>query len=429
MPSNNNLVRDIVPSSGHRLTMRTSPKRAATKQLKPDFAPPKKEKQRSDSISGAKSGKGRLKFITAAVILYAAALFAVGFFAKAEVNLYLKKEIFDVKKTVSAGVSNSEIKAEAVIFDEQKSGTSVTSERKNFSERASGTVVIYNAYSSEPQALIANTRFESADGKIYRITKPLIVPGAKIIDGKIEPSSVETGVLAEEAGEAYNISLSDFTIPGFKGTPKYDKFYARSKTPMSGGFVGEAKVITEKEVQALRQKLEEDLREALFAKMNSELPEGFFMPDGAYKYEAEIRPDAPKIGSKADELGLTVSGRLTALFVREDDVKRKILEPYKDDPDFKNMDVVNFGSIQISAQDTDFKTLGLRLAISGRPEAVWNVDIGTLAEKLALASSSSERANIFQQYPQIRQASIVYRPFWWAVFPKEADKIIIFSLY
>ena len=86
---------------------------------------------------------------------------------------------------------------------------------KEIKTKARGRIVIYNAFSSEDQLLVRRTRFETPDGKIYRISEQIIVPGAEIKDEKIAPSSVEAEIFADQPGEEYNIGLTGFIIPGF----------------------------------------------------------------------------------------------------------------------------------------------------------------------------------------------------------------------
>ena len=350
-------------------------------------------------------------------------------FSGAEVRLTLRSESFDVASVFSAGSAGAAVAAEGVIFEDQISLSAKTSEVKDFNERSSGIIVIYNAYSSEPQSLVAQTRFETPDGKIYRTTKSVVVPGAKIIDGKVETSSVEAAVLADRTGEEYNIGMSDFTIPGFKGTPKYEKFYGRSKTAMSGGFVGKAKVVSEKEVLELRKKIEDDLRAKLTAKVSAELPDGFFAPSGAYIFESSVKEIKPQVGSKSDEFAVAVGGQLKAFFLRKEDVAKQILSLYKNDSEFENINILNFDSLDISAKDADFKAFTAKLAVSGKATAVWSVPAGELVEKLISAASGAERLEIFGQYPQIKKADIIYKPSWWRVFPDEAGEIVILSGY
>ena len=121
----------------------------------------------------------------------------------------------------------------------QKSGEEVVPalEQKRVSERATGTIVVYNNFSASPQRLIKNTRFESPQGRIYRIDRSIVVPGRKKEGDRVIPGSVEAVVFADSPGAAFNSSLTDFTVPGFKNDPaRYAAFYARSKTPLPPGF-------------------------------------------------------------------------------------------------------------------------------------------------------------------------------------------------
>ena len=105
--------------------------------------------------------------------------------------------------------------------------------------------MIYNKYSAEAQIFVKDTRFETPEGKIYRIDRAVTVPGMKNSGGQTVAGSVEATVYADKSGSEYNIGFSDFTIPGLKGGLKYEKFYARSKTPMTGGMKGTVPDISE----------------------------------------------------------------------------------------------------------------------------------------------------------------------------------------
>jgi hypothetical protein len=97
-----------------------------------------------------------------------------------------------------------------------KTKTLSVSETKVVESKASGKIVIYNNFDSEPQRLIKNTRFESAAGKIYRVNQSVVVPGKN----GTTPGSIEVTVYADEVGSSYNAAPTDFTIPGFKGTER-----------------------------------------------------------------------------------------------------------------------------------------------------------------------------------------------------------------
>lgn len=98
-------------------------------------------------------------------------------------------------------------------------------------KKATGKIVITNNYSKEPQSLVATTRFETGDKKIYRLVRGVTVPGMS----GTNPGTIEADVIADKGGDNYNISSGTFTIPGFSGNAKFAKFSAVLKGSMTGG--------------------------------------------------------------------------------------------------------------------------------------------------------------------------------------------------
>lgn len=98
-------------------------------------------------------------------------------------------------------------------------------------KKATGKIVIINNYSKESQSLVATTRFETADKKIYRLVKGVAVPGMS----GTTPGTIEADVIADKGGDNYNISSGTFTIPGFAGNAKFAKFSGALKGAMTGG--------------------------------------------------------------------------------------------------------------------------------------------------------------------------------------------------
>lgn len=101
--------------------------------------------------------------------------------------------------------------------------------------KARGKIRIYNSFSNENQPLVATTRFETKDGKIFRLVESVVVPGMNDTAGQKERGVIEATVVADQVGGDYNISPTTFTIPGFKGSPKYAAFTAESFQTFTGG--------------------------------------------------------------------------------------------------------------------------------------------------------------------------------------------------
>ena len=177
--------------------------------------------------------------------------------------------------------------------------------KKFIKERARGTVTIANAYSSSPQALVASTRLQDGEGRIFRLVRALVVPGATVANGKTVPSTVDAEVVADEVGERYNIGPAEFRIPGFRGTPKYDAFTAKSSAPMAGGYEGEARVVTAADLARASEDITAALVHELEQELEEKVPAGddFLVPAGA-RQVAITAIEAPAVDEHRDRFAV-----------------------------------------------------------------------------------------------------------------------------
>lgn len=215
-------------------------------------------------------------------------------------------------------VARGTIPGEIIEFQESRELVAGATGRKTVSERARGTMVIFNAFSAEPQQLVQATRFQAPDGKMFRLEKAVTVPGAKISNGEIVPSSVEAVVIAAEPGSVYNITKTKFRIPGFEGTPKYQGFYGESKAAFSGGFEGEANVATEADIKKASEAVTAELVNYLKESLMKKTPDGFVSIEGGR--EAGITNlAAPNPGAPGDTFRVIATGKVRAIIMRADD--------------------------------------------------------------------------------------------------------------
>ena len=213
----------------------------------------KKKKTRTTKTSTSKPPRDFSRFALWSIVVISVVIlgFAISsFFGGATVRITPKTQTVALNNTVTfaAGTSTPEY---LVMEISDSTNREVVAEGDEYVEtKAVGKIVIYNTHSTSPQTLIEQTRFESPEGYIYRIQEEVSVPGQKVVDGKTVPGQLEVTVIADKAGEKYNISPTDFTIPGFKGDSRFETFFARSQTEMTGGFMGTQKVIsTEQQAQ------------------------------------------------------------------------------------------------------------------------------------------------------------------------------------
>lgn len=297
------------------------------------------------------------------------------------------------------------------------------------SRKSSGTIVVYNNATREPQKLRATTRFETSDGKVYRTQNDISVPGKKLVNGKEEPGSIEVMVYADKPGAEYNIGLSDFTLPGLKGGSLFSNVYARSKTPMTGGFVGTEKAISEVDKANARAELEESLKAELLSEARAQSPEGFVILPDLSSFSFEELPQTES--SNRSSATFNLRGNLEGVMLKAVDLsthlarEKAALAP-GDLIDLFTLEELDFAfaegssSRALSADEINF-------TVSGSATAVWRTDETALKSDL-LGKSKKEINAILNNYPTVESANVALRPFWKTSFPRDGEDILIKKL-
>src|SRR3989344_3183569 len=246
------------------------------------------------SLGGGSGGGEKEWFITGGIFLRAVtALIGSSLFSSARALVYpvLSPVTVNGDFRISQSPLPDEPGFDVMTLTKTNSAQVPATGEEKVSERASGKIVIYNNYSTASQRLITNTRFQTTDGLIFRVASPVVVPGMKKQGTEVTPGSIEAEVFADETGEKYNIGLTDFEIPGFRGSPQFGKIFARSKTPMSGGFEGTRPTADPQAVEGARKTLREALQKELTAQSHSEKPEGFLLHDNLVFVTFTSKPD------------------------------------------------------------------------------------------------------------------------------------------
>ncbi|MBU6415323.1 hypothetical protein KGQ34_03765 [Patescibacteria group bacterium] len=156
-----------------------------------------------------------------------------------------------------------------------------TSGKKYLQSRAQGVITVTNNYSVTSQPLVRNTRFVEQGGKVFHLIRGAVIPGMSVKDGKLESSSIDIEVIADQPGDGYNIPPANFKIPGFAGTPKYDKFLAVSRNSFGGGYVGETGFATNNDIRNASEQVTKEAYDAVKTELAGKIPSGFVAADGA----------------------------------------------------------------------------------------------------------------------------------------------------
>lgn len=294
--------------------------------------------------------------------------------------------------------------------------------KETIEKKATGKLTVWNAYSSQPQAIVESTRFESPDHKIFRLNQKTTIPGAKVVNGKIVPSSIEVDVTADQAGEAYNISpATGWKIPGFKGTPKYEGFYAESNEAMSGGSVGEHSVATPDDVLKARQAIEKSLKDALQNQMLVLIADQFKLLPDATKFTI-LKEEAMPGDANSNFFTMFAEGEMRYLVFQESMLQEAIvknatstIEGSVRSEDFQ----INYGS-----STANFTDGTMTVHAKGSLALIPDLDVAKLKAQI-LGNDEQTLRDFVLNLPGVVRANIALQPFWVQSVPTNPQKVDI----
>jgi hypothetical protein len=288
--------------------------------------------------------------------------------------------------------------------------------------KAQGTVTVYNNFSTESQSLIKSTRLETPEGYIYRLDQSVVVPGAKKEGGTLMPSHIDVTVIADQPGEKYNIGpIPKFTIPGFRGTPKFEGFYGESKEPMRGGASGEVKMPTDEDIESARADIKKTLEDALKAEVLIDKPENIKILEGAYNFTA-TREQVDEVVDKNDEFNVTLYGEMSFIGFDEADLLA-VLGRYFSEQSKKEL--MNFSyKIDYGEVTIDLKNSVMNSAINIESEWTEPFQKDEFKQKIAGMTENQLKEAVLSA-PGVINGEIKMWPFWVNRVPKNLDRIAV----
>lgn len=299
--------------------------------------------------------------------------------------------------------------------------------------KASGKIIIYNNNGKNAQKLVANTRFETPSGLIFRIKEAVLVPGQRTENGIAVPGSATATVYADQSGEKYNIGLSDFTIPGFRDDLRYSKIIAKSdpKFPIKGGLIGTIKKISPADAATAKLSIETQLKNELREDLKSQIPDSHILFNNAFTFGfVELPQDSTTgsvVGTGTTSMDVIVreKGSIYGILFEKVALSKYLAERSTEigpkDVFIANLDSLNFtlGNMDSFTPSTTDK---ITFSLSGDARFVWKVEKDRISDGLAGQKRRDVR-NILASFESVHKASVTIRPFWIFTLPDKTDKI------
>jgi hypothetical protein len=350
-----------------------------------------------------------------ALLVIAGSVSVLIYFSGAKITLTPSMTSIPVETSLTAGTA-SEIPFTLITAKKAAVMTIPSTGTKEGKGSSSGTITIYNSL-AKPQTLRATTRFSTSAGLVFKIPNAVTVPGGTVD----KPGTVTATVVAAAPGASYDIGPSSFTLPGLAGTADANAVYARSSAPMTGGAAGPTAVVDpaaeRSAVDSLKSSLASDLERAL----DGQVPEGYVLLTGAATttYRA-LTPVASQTSGKAD---ISVEGVVTGIVFPSAALASVIASSTLQG----SSNTLGEGTALTLAPTSAFPSSdadSFSFMLTGTASLVSKIDAMQIAT--AVAGKSRDEAKIaLTNYPEVKHAVLVLRPFWRGHFPEDPAAITV----
>jgi len=271
--------------------------------------------------------------------------------------------------------------------------------------------------------LVATTRFQTADGKIFRLVSDVIIPPAKVVDGKIQPSSIDVQVIADKAGPDYNIGpQSKFTIPGFQGTQKYQGFYGYSTQPMKGGAVGEISFVTEEDAKKAEAEAETKLKEALLSSLLMSFPQDLVYLDNAYDF-AVLKKEVDSNLDENGQFSIFVDGQISLIVFKKENLV-ELLKKIAWEENIPQNYVQTQEKLEYQKPLVDWKAGRAEIPLKYHTVFAAPLDANRLKKEI-LGKKETELKSYILSLAGIDKLNVSFWPFWVKSVPQKEDRVQI----
>lgn len=368
----------------------------------------------------------RLMWLAAAALMAAGFWCYIYYFTNATVTLYANATrtsidtSFTVDPAATSGAPGDGVMAgQVVTFSKDLNGPFAPSGKKDVGTKSAGTMTVSNATGID-QPLVANTRFQAPDGKVFKSGSDIMVPKAYLDNNgdKVNGTATVT-VTADQNGDTYNEGPATYTIPNL-ANPKI----TASGGQMSGGTSKTVTVVTQGDVDAAVAALIDKDKESSTRDLTGRTASGYLGMSASQTNKVTEITAAPAVDSEATSATVSFKVTYTMLSVKKSDYETAI----------KQLEAKQVGAAS-EIYDDGLATAQITLTStepSGKATFHLTTDAfsGTKIDTAALAKSLAgkrygDAVDLANRQPSVSHAEITLNPGWMASLPSRSDKITV----
>jgi hypothetical protein len=297
--------------------------------------------------------------------------------------------------------------------------------QKDIGERATGSMKFYNC--NQMDTLAGNDRTipagtgVSANGLTFITAESVVVPPSNF-DGngcKKNKSSSAIKVVAQAAGEKYNVSAADYSVAS-SGT------ITGQGSAMAGGTSKVLKIVQQSDIDIAKQKISTQDSAAIKGELKAAL-----QAKDLYAVEETFTPGANpelttsvNVGAEADSVTVTQKTTYTMLGASQNDLKKVIGRQVEQKIDKNKQSILDYGLSGASFRMQNQQGANTLVAMSATSIAGSDLNLADIKKQIA-GKKASDAKDIIGAYPGVTKVTVKYSPFWVSSIPKKTSKITI----
>ena len=376
----------------------------------------------------------RVLWLALAALLVVAYLGAMSVFTTAKVTLYATGTRVNIDTAFSVDPSlkttdqaKSVLAGQAVTVTKDLSGPFVPTGKKDAGTKATGAMTIKNCLDANNHLYVAGTRFQAPDGKIFKSTADVTVPGGQgSFLGCSTPGTATVDVQAEQNGDSYNEAPAKYTLPGLSASQQTGQNSITAQgAQMTGGTTKTVTITAQSDVDTAKAALLAKDKDASARDIQGRVPSGYVALSASQAISADAVSPSPTVGAEGDTGTLSIKVTYSVLAVKQSEYQSWLhLQEQKQVGDANQIYDDGLPAAQVST--TGDKDSSGRQAFHLTTEAYG----GAKLDKTAIAAKLKgqrfgDAATAAKGLPGVTRADISISPGWVSKMPTRADKISI----
>ncbi|OGB73554.1 hypothetical protein A3K24_01750 [candidate division Kazan bacterium RIFCSPHIGHO2_01_FULL_44_14] len=362
------------------------------------------------------------------VILGSVAVFVA---PKAYVALEVQSEVFQKQFTlVLADVQDRRAAGPNILTGrfvevsrENVSTFNATGEENN-GKKATGKITVLN-YTTTIQGLLVNTRFQSANGLVFRLNGEVLVP--PIRSGS--PGRAAVDATADGGGTKYNVTQgTKLTVPGL-GEAGKTAVVGEVAGAFTGGTDEITKVVSEEDIEKGKEAAAKDIFAAAETELREQLKRGEELSSSLLQNDIIDAVPSASPGAKRDQFEVRVRSRSWAIAINQGDLTKAVVASAAFEvPEGKQVTKQTVERAEISVVESNFLNHRINLIVKLDGRIGPQLDTDALAVQLA-NKSLADGQKLLQGMTEITSGSIEMWPTFLTHTPLLPNNIRVQVIY